>query len=160
MNLHIRHLYFVSIKQQIMKKTTNIIYLIFGAVMPILIGCLHTWAHYNDLTTDEVKNLLSDTIIVTGQIQIVYNTWGLMSFLMGFSFIIIGLLHCTLIRHRGWNRYPSIAGCLLILLCLLGSVYVGSTFHAIPQYYGGIVGTLVMILCIILSIVGTKKEAL
>lgn len=99
-----------------MKKTANIIYLILGTIMPILVGGLHTWAHYNDLITDHVKTLLSDTIIITGEPQVIYNAWGLMSFLMGYCFIIIGLLHFTLMRHRGWDRYPSMVGCVIILL--------------------------------------------
>lgn len=132
----------------------------FGAVMPILIGALHTWVHFEDLVTDQIKNLLSDTMIVTGQSQVIYNVWGLMSFMMGISFIIIGLLHFTLIRHRGWDRYPSIVGCVIILLYLLGVIYAASTFNAMPQYYGGLLGTVMVIICIILTFVGTKKEAI
>lgn len=141
-----------------MKKTANIIYLIFGAIMPILVGSLHTSVHFQDLTSGTVRAMLDEPIMVMGEQQIAYNTWGLMSFMMGFSFIIIGLLHFALQRSRGWDKYPSLFGCVVIMLYLGGVLYAASTFHATPQFYGGIVGIAMMVICMSLSIIGAKKE--
>lgn len=141
-----------------MKKTANIIYLVLGTIMPILIGALHTWVHFDTLTTSLFKKMLNHSVVITGETQIAYNTWGLMSFMMGFTFIIMGLLHFAFQKYRGWDKYPSLAGCVIILMYLLGVIYAGHNFSAMKQFYGSIIGLILLIICITITISGTKKE--
>jgi len=136
----------------IMKKTARIIYFIFGVIMPILVGGLHTFVHFKELITPEVQELLRHEIPLMGQSELLWNTWGLMSFMMGTSFIIIGLLNLTIFSRLDKHEFPPI-GAILSMMAYLGFVvYAGNQFHAIPQFYGGIFGLIMMSFCLSLSL--------
>ncbi|MBX2873659.1 MAG: hypothetical protein KTR30_16205 [Saprospiraceae bacterium] len=142
------------------KKISKIIYLLLGVVFPILVGMLHTFTHFQDLTTAAVQLQLDSTIEIMGAEQSLWNSWGLMSFMMGVSFIIIGLLHLIIIRKQRREAYPSIPGLGAIIVYLICVVYAANTFSAAPQYYGGILGLVLALLCLVLSLRGrTPSEA-
>ncbi len=136
------------------KTISRIIYLLLGVVFPILVGTAHTWTHFQDLTTAAIQLQLDSSIEIMGAEQSIWNTWGLMSFMMGISFIIIGLLHLIIIRHQKRQDYPSIPGLLAIILYLIFVIYAARTFSAAPQYYGGIFGFGLAILCLGLTLKG------
>ncbi|NRB47250.1 MAG: hypothetical protein HRU41_06215 [Saprospiraceae bacterium] len=139
------------------RKITRVIYLLLGVVFPILVGALHTWTHFKDLTIAHVEIQLTATIDIMGTQQSLWNTWGLMSFMMGVSFIIIGLLHLVLFQKQNRHDYPSPSGWYIILLYLLGVVYAAKTFSAVPQFYGGIMGLGLALLCLVLSLKGRTE---
>lgn len=134
------------------RKIINIIYLLLGSVFPILVGVLHTWTHFQDLTTAKIRLQLSSTIDIMGTEQSVWNTWGLMSFMMGTSFIIIGLLHLVIIQKRSRETLPSVQAWSTIILYLICVVYAAKTFSAVPQYYGGIIGLCLALTCVTLTL--------
>ncbi|MEM6697819.1 MAG: hypothetical protein AAF806_32645 [Bacteroidota bacterium] len=76
-----------------MRIVANSIYLLISIIFPVLIGGLHTLVHFQDLTTKEVESMLSESILIMGEAQMLWKTWSLTSFMMGISFIIIGLLN-------------------------------------------------------------------
>lgn len=139
-----------------MKLIANILYLTIGSIFPILIGALHTWVHFHSLTQPGVRQALSEPIMLMGRQQPPWNTWGVMSFMMGLSFIIIGLLNVVVMQKYTWKSYPPISGILAMLLYLGGVIYVGNTFDALPQYYGGIFGFVLGGIC--LCIAGLNKS--
>lgn len=141
------------------KKIANILYLLLGTIFPLLIGALHTAVHFKDLTTSELHQRLSGSIEIMGSPQGIWNTWGLMSFMMGVSFIIIGLLHLAIIRKNTWRNYPSIPGVLAIVLYLGCVIYAGKTFQALPQYYGGAIGLALAMICLGISLRGRFVDA-
>lgn len=135
-----------------MKKAARIIYFIFGVIMPILIGGLHTFVHFKELITPEVQELLRHEIPLMGGSESLWNTWGLMSFMMGTSFIIIGLLNLTIFLRLDKREFPPI-GAILSMMTYLGFVvYAGNQFNAMPQFYGGVFGLIMMTLCLVLSL--------
>jgi len=136
------------------KKIANILYLVLGAIFPLLIGALHTAIHFKDLITIEIQQLLSGSIEIMGVPQSIWKTWGLMSFMMGVSFIIIGLLHLAIIHKNSWKNYPSIPGLLATVLYLICVIYAGKTYEAFSQYYGGVIGLLLVLLSLGVSIHG------
>lgn len=144
---------------QAMKQPANIIYLLIGIIFPILIGVLHTIVHFQDLTTPEVRAVLSESIIIMSEEQILWNTWGLMSFMMGISFIIIGLLNINLILKNGWHNYPSVLGILIMLIYLTCVIYISYTFQVLPQFYGGLFGLLLGFICLFITIFHKQKNS-
>lgn len=143
-----------------MVKSARIIFIIIGSVFPILIGALHTFTHFNELTSDKVQHLLAESIPINGQEQTLWNTWGIMSFMMGLAFIVIGLLNFTTYRRLGKNEMPPIPTLLAMVIYLLGVIYVGHQFEQAPQFYGGVFGLILTSICMFLCLKGTniKKQ--
>ena len=120
--------------------------------MPIFIGLLHTYAHFTDLINPEVQSHLQQEIMVTGQTQIMWNTWGVMSVMMGISFIVIGLLNISIIRNTNKNsQFPTLP-IFAMIFYLSAVIYVGLTFNADMQLYGGIAGMMLTIVCLITNL--------
>lgn len=120
--------------------------------MPIFIGLLHTYAHFTDLIKPEVQSHLQQEIMVTGQTQIMWNTWGVMSVMMGISFIVIGLLNISIIRNTNKNsQFPTLP-IFAMIFYLSAVIYVGLTFNADMQLYGGIAGMMLTIVCLITNL--------
>lgn len=134
-----------------MATTAITLFIIFGIVMPILIGSLHTYVHFKELGTEEVQTKLDDVIPIMGKHKSIYKTWGLMSFMMGTSFIIIGLLNISIFMLS--PEAPPIPAIFTIILYLACSIYVGKTYKQAPQYYGGIVGMIGMLTCLIITLI-------
>ncbi|HAS45745.1 MAG TPA: hypothetical protein DCS93_35005 [Microscillaceae bacterium] len=138
-----------------MKKFARISYFLIGSLFPMLIGGLHTFVHFTDLTTPSVKSLLNKSIPIMGENQSLWNTWGMMSFMMGISFIILGLLNLEIL-HKRREDYPPIQGITVMILYLSCVVYAGITFEAKPQLYGGIFGILLGVICLGITWMGKK----
>jgi len=133
-----------------MIRTARILFLIVGGILPILIGGLHTLTHFTQLTTPEVTEALSGELPINGQMQSYWHTWGIMSFMMGVAFIIIGLLNIQTYRSLASRSLPP-SGAILIMLAYLGCViYAGYEFEQMPQFWGGIIGFLSMFTCLVL----------
>ena len=133
-------------------KLVRILFTIIGVIMPIFIGLLHTYAHFTDLINPEVQSHLQQEIMVTGQTQIMWNTWGVMSVMMGISFIVIGLLNISIIRNTNKNsQFPTLP-IFAMIFYLSAVIYVGLTFNADMQLYGGIAGMMLTIVCLITNL--------
>lgn len=128
-----------------MNSLSRIIFFIFGIAMPILIGALHLLAHFNDLLTPEIKSILDRTIPMFNSPTSIWNTWGLMSFMMGASFVVIGILNLSSFRRLSKTEAPPTGLFVGMMVYLVSVIYAGHTFSAQPQFYGGIVGLLAMI---------------
>ena len=135
-----------------MKRLSKILYIVVGCFFPIIIGALHTFVHFSDLVTPEVKDLLKTKIIVLGKQQFIWNTWGIVSFMMGMSFIVIGLLNISFIRKLSKEDSPPISAVLAMIIYFTSVTYVGYEFNGVFQFYGGIFGLLVIIGCGILGL--------
>ena len=123
-----------------MRKTARILYLIIGVLITIPIGLLHTYAHFTDLMTPAVKEYLNGTLTVTGNEQSYFAVWGVVSFMMGAAFVVIGLLNLTIYSMMKKEDYPPIFALITMTIYLFCVIYVGYTFNATPQLYGGIFG--------------------
>jgi len=139
-----------------MKKAAKIIYIIVGIVMPILTGLLHTYAHFRDLVKPEAKQLLSGELVILDDPTPIYNAWGLMSFMMGASFIVIGLLNYSIIRKMDKIDDLPLSGIFAMFIYLLCVIYAGTVFNASTQLYGSIVGMIFLSICFFLTI--SSKE--
>jgi len=134
-----------------MRKTARVLYFITGVVFPILIGGIHTAVHFSDLNTPEVQSALSGELIIMGEPQTYWNTWGVVSVMMGISFIVIGLLNLHIFRRLNKIDYPPIFPLLAMVLYLSAVIYVGFTFNAAQQLYGGLFGMVLVLIAIVLS---------
>jgi len=137
-----------------MKRAANIIFIIVGIIMPIGIGALHTFVHFNDLVKDNVQQALSEPKLTMGTEQPLWNIWALMSFMMGISFIIIGLLNISALR-RNRGQYPPLMNIIVMMLYLSCVIYVGHTYQ---EFYGGIIGMLLSLLCLGMVIKGRSTN--
>lgn len=138
-----------------MKKTARILFLIIGSIFPILIGALHTKVHFAELVIPKVQNDLSGHLTIMSDSIQYYNTWGLMSFMMGLSFIVIGLLNISIFTRLAKDSNPPIFAIVAMMIYLAGVIYVGATFDAAQQFYGGIFGMILAVVCLLLSL---KKD--
>lgn len=118
--------------------------MLFGVIAPLLIGVLHSYAHFSDLLTSEIRNTLDENIPIFGEPTLMFNTWGLMSFMMGGAFMIIGLLNLVTYSRLKKNEAPPVGSLLTMMLYLLFVIYAAYTFSATPQLYGGVIGLIAM----------------
>lgn len=134
-----------------MTKLAKILYGM-NSVTCIFIGLLHTYAHYTDLITADVKKLLNHDIVVTRQASNIWDLWQGMSLMMGFLLIIVGLLHLLIISRLKNEDYPPIGASVIMILMLVGVIYSGVYFFGALQVYGGIGGISLQSICLVLSI--------
>lgn len=84
---------------------------------------------------------------VFGESQTLFDTWGLMSFMMGMSFIVMGLINLSIYNKLPRGSKPPQLALFAMLVYLLAVIYGGSTFNAAPQFYGGIFGLVMLAIC-------------
>ena len=133
-----------------MKKTFQILFFLFGMLGPFLIGALHTWTHFSQLTGPEVQNQLSMELMINGTRQSYWNTWGIMSFMFGVSMMVLGLLNAAHSFRKG-SFVPPPVSVIVIMLCFLGCVvYAGIVFEQVLQLIGGLSGSAAMGVCLLL----------
>jgi len=132
-----------------MNKIARILYLLVGCIFPIFIGGLHTMTHFSQLLTPDIKEYLQKEFVILGQAQSLWNTWGIVSFMMGASFIIIGLLNISIWRKNASLPSLAISAMIIYQVCV---TYVGFEFNQAFQFYGGIFGLLLLLICLILTL--------
>jgi len=132
-------------------KISRSIFVVFGIVAPMLIGGLHTFVHFSDLLSPEIKSILDVSVPSRDESDLMWNYWGLMSFMMGAAFIVIGLLNLASYLELPKNANPPIGLILAMLVYLACVVYAGYTFSGEKQLYGGIVGMIAMSVALVLS---------
>lgn len=135
-----------------MRKTARILFLIVGCIFPIFIGILHTATHFSQLVSPEIKLFLQKEFLILGQSQSLWNTWGVVSFMMGAAFIIIGLLNISTLTRLSKTDFPPIISIIAMILYQLCVIYVGYEFEQSFQLYGGMFGELLMVACLVLSL--------
>lgn len=117
-------------------------------VSPILVGILHMSVHFKELIIPQVENYLQKPIVIMGEDTPIWNAWGVMSVMMGMSFIVIGLLNlATLIKIGENENFPTLS-LLGMILYTCSVIYVGHTFNATEQFYGGITGLAMLLICL------------
>lgn len=122
-----------------MQKLSKILVAIVG-FMFIFIGSLHLKVHYAELVSPELQEQLNIFIPLMGKAENVWKMWQGFSFMMGFCFIIIGLINLLVIKQLAKENYfpPSIS---IIMIFLFGGViYSGLYFFGTMQIYGGMFG--------------------
>lgn len=133
-------------------KLSRILFIIFGIVAPIAIGLLHLSVHFRDLVTPEINQYLQKEFFITDKIQPLWNAWGLMSFMMGAAFIVIGLLNLVSFSRLAKDEKPPAGLILVMIMYLVCVIYAGYTFSAWEQFYGSIVGLIGMIVALFLTL--------
>ncbi|MEL6673043.1 MAG: hypothetical protein AAFR61_12655 [Bacteroidota bacterium] len=115
-------------------------FLIFGVIMPILVGLLHLLTHFTQLNTAEVSAVLRASLQINGQTQSYWATWSVMSLMMGWAFVVIGLLNWPAYQHSSQQLTRLQRPIIIMLLYLTGVLYVGWEFDQLSQLIGGIIG--------------------
>lgn len=129
-----------------------------GIIMPIFVGLLHMYVHFNELILPEVQNYLQKPILIMKENTPIWDAWGVMSVMMGMSFIVIGILNINTLREAIKKRRFSLITLFAMLLYCCSSIYVGHTFNAVEQFYAGIVGSVMVLTCIALGLTVSKNE--
>jgi len=127
------------------------IFIVFGIVAPIMIGALHISVHFSELLTPEIKAILDVNARPGDDSASLWNTWGIMSFMMGAAFIVIGLLNLSSFLSLPKKVSPPLGLILTMMVYLACVIYAGYTFSADKQLYGGIVGMIAMTVALVLS---------
>ena len=141
-----------------MRKTSRVIFLIIGCIMPIFIGAVHTIVYFYQLITPEIQEYLQKEFIYSGKSQPLWDAWGVANFMMRISFVTIGLLNISALRKLSKIDYPPIFSIIAMIFYLIGVIYVGVKFEQTIQFYGGIVGIVLIFGFLILSTRQNQKE--
>lgn len=134
------------------RKTTGILFLMVGCIFPIFIGILHTITHFGQLVTPEINQFLQREFVILGKSQALWNTWGIVSFMMGTSFIIIGLLNISTLKKLSKTDFPPIISLIAMILFQFCVTYVGYEFEQDFQRYGGIFGGILLLASLALTL--------
>lgn len=139
-------------------KTTNLLFLTVACIAPIFIGALHTMVHFSDLVRPEIKKFLQKEFVILGEAQSLWNTWGIVSFMMGASFIVIGLLNSSILSNKKATEPLPIFAILAMIVYQLCVTYVGYEFEQAFQFYGGMIGGILMVICFVLTLYLKKAK--
>lgn len=122
-----------------MKKTATILSSSV-AILFILIGLLHTEVHFRELDGDSLRLRLIaiDDVELLGERADLWRLWQGFSFMMGFGFVVIGVLRLVSIRTESF-RAQIIGACTMALL-LITVIISGRLFFSAIQVYGGLFG--------------------
>lgn len=134
--------------QRLMNKISRILFIIVGAIFPIFIGGLHTFTHFSQLITPEIKAFLQKEFVILNQSQSLWNAWGVVSFMMGASFIVIGILNISILKKTPKVEALPILAIIAMLIYQICVIYVGHEFEQAFQFYGGIFGLILLLICL------------
>lgn len=135
-----------------MMKASKLLFLLVGCIMPIFIGTVHTYVHFKDLMSPEIEQYLQKQFLIAGQEQSLWPTLGVVSFMMGISFIVIGLLNSSVLKSTDTNKILPLLPILAMVFYQLGVIYVGYEYNQPFQLYGGMFGLLLIIICLTLTL--------
>ncbi|MEM6318955.1 MAG: hypothetical protein AAF960_14880 [Bacteroidota bacterium] len=135
-----------------MKKVTRILFLLVGSIFPIVIGALHTGVHFKELINPEIRTYLQKEFLILGTAQPLWKTWGIVSFMMGASFIIIGLLNIAVLKSTPKVKPIPTLPIIAVFLYQCCVTYVGYEFSQPFQLYGGLFGLSLIIIVLILTL--------
>ena len=119
-------------------KVSRTLFLIFGAIGPILIGALRIYTHFSQLVSPEVQETLSPVLFINRNKVSYWQTWALMSFMMGSSFVLMGLLNVLTWVRIPKDSFPPMPEIFAMILYLGAVLFVGDQYDQAPQWYGGL----------------------
>ena len=141
-----------------MKNFVRITFIIIACIFPIFIGSLHTVTHFNDLLSPDIQSYLQEEFIILGKNQSLWNTWGIVSFKMGISFITIGLINIFIVKKFPKSDITPLGPILAMLLFQISVINVGNEYKQDFQLYGGMTGALLLTICVFLVLRIKQKE--
>ena len=142
-----------------MKTTARSLFFIIACTFPIFVGLLHILVHFSELLSTEIQRHLSTEFIILGKRQALWNTWGIVSFMMGAAFVVIGLLNSSIMANLKKTAYPpkSAIGCMVLYQgCVF---YVGYSFSQPFQLYGGALGGILLLCCLCITLINDSKSS-
>lgn len=143
-----------------MNKTKNILFAFAGVIFPIFVGLLHTFVHFRDLVNPEIESYLQHSIEIMGDKTPIWNAWGMMSVMMGLSFIVIGILNINSLQHSIRKGSMSFITLIGMIIYNMSVIYVGQMYDANPQFYGGMLGLVMILICLAIKIYTKDKIGL
>ncbi len=135
-----------------MNKLAKTFFIIAGCITPIFIGGLHLFVHFKDLIQPKIQNYLQKEMSIFGTEQALWYTWGIVSFMMGASFIIIGLLNIATIKKLHSTDHLPILSIISMMIYQLCVIYVGFEFEQNFQFYGGFLGLILFSISLVLTL--------
>jgi len=124
------------------------------AVMAILIGLEHLRVHFAQLVSPELASRLGFDLEVLGHPMDVYGAWQGFSFMMGVSFVTIGLLLLVAYLRRG--EAPGVMVFAVLIMFLSAVVYSGVHYFGPKQIYGGLFGVVLNLTGLIFALRGRR----
>jgi hypothetical protein len=118
---------------------------------------MHLYVHFDELVSCEIKQYLLKEFTLLSQSQPLWHTWGMTSFMMGISFVVIGLLNSIFFMGLPKKVPPSIGLLLIGLLYYLAVLYAGMEFQQSFQLYGGFICSNLLICALIFTVFVKKR---
>lgn len=126
--------------------------------MPITVGIIHTYVHFSDLLSPEIQDYLEKDFYYSGKEQPLWDAWGIANFMMGISFLVIGLLNIYIYRSLSKTDFPPLPAIFAMLVYILGVIFVGVQFQQSFQLYGGITGLILLSISLFLTLRKSTKS--
>ena len=133
---------------------------LLNGITSILIGVTHTYAHYAELVSDDIRRRLDKEIVVMGSDSNIWDLWQGMSLMMGILLIIVGLMMVMTIWNLKKAQYPPLNISLIFILMLITVVYSGVNYFGTAQVYGGIAGIVLQSASVLFSRLGIRNDAI
>lgn len=139
-------------------KFVRIGYLITVCILPIIIGSMHLFVHFDELVSDQIRKHLLTEVTIVSKAQPLWNTWGMTSLMMGVSFIIIGVLNSIVFIGLPKKNHPSVSLLTIGFFYYLAVFYAGIEFQQNFQIYGGFICGILLLSALILAGVIRRKS--
>lgn len=132
------------------KKIFSTVFLLLAGRIPIIIGLLHLFVHFNSLLDPTIETYLQGGNINKGISVPLWETWGVVSFMMGLCSIVIGFLNSSIYPKLKKMEFPPTVPVITMLFYYIGVLYVGITYEQNFQLYGGLVCSLLLFISLVL----------
>jgi len=131
----------VGLPMSVRLKFSRISFLVLGCRVPIIIGLMHLYVHFKSLLHPQIEAYLKNS---NGMAQIsepLWETWGVVSFMMGWCSLVIGVLNSSIFMGCAKNQFPLVLPLAAMFGYYLGVFYVGWEYNQNFQWYGGLIGS-------------------
>ena len=135
-----------------MKKFSRAIHWMLGIGF-IFIGSLHLQAHYSKLLNVETANLMAQEVPGMPEMGVTYYQLYIgFSFMMGVSFVIIGLLNLVLMKSLAKDAFPAMATTISMIILMSCVAYSGLHFFGAMQLYSGSLMSVLLTISLVLKL--------
>lgn len=130
----------------------RISFLVIACRIPLIIGAMHLYVHFSDVMTPEVKTYLDKEILILNNFKNLWDTLGVVSFMMGISYMAVGLLNSYLYMKLPKAHFPPLTPILVMIGFQCCVTYVGYEYEQGFQLWGGLLGVVLLFVLLILKL--------
>lgn len=125
-------------------KFSRTVFLVLGCRIPLIIGAMHLYVHFHSLVHPNIEIYLKNGARVSSITEPLWETWGILSFMMGWGSMVIGVLNSSIFIGLSKLHFPLIVPLVTMWGYYLGVLYMGWEYEQHFQFYGGLISTILL----------------